>query len=157
MCSSKNFAKILRARILQNADERLLLQYLLKIKMADFQCWWNDTMWSSNLFSASSCFPRFSCVRFFWRIFRVSVLQPVSRVFRDQVQAGFRSSRYFFHFTHLLFFSLQKTIFSKSWIWWNRVFFRGAEKIFFTIWKSNFYYLKVYAVLLFKNYMIFTV
>ena len=52
----------------------------------------NYTMWSSNHFSASSCFQRFS----WFRIFRVQVFFSwVSRCFWDQVQclgSGFRSN-----------------------------------------------------------------
>ena len=63
----------------------------------------NYTMWSFNLFTASSCFPHFSRRPDFWksRFFKVQVFQDPgfsgSRFFRVQVfqGPGFSGSRFF--------------------------------------------------------------
>ena len=68
------------------------------------------TMWSSYLFSASSCFPRFSWSRFF----RVQVFQCLSflrsRFFRVQAQGlspGFKSSHKSLAFCKCIFFYIR--------------------------------------------------
>ena len=56
-----NLSSLSKFSVFKKTRNNYFFRWLAKsLSLADLQCLWNYTVWSSSLFSAFSCFPRYS-------------------------------------------------------------------------------------------------